>query len=377
MFLRKVLLSIIPTLLFVGQLCAQSFVGTYFSVNRSGVAFSKTQSENIFWKVDLGIDYGNSVLHKSHEPGVAASFSYNFVIAGKQTDSGTSRLYVGPGVLLGWMRDTDQPYGFMGGLCGSFGYEYEFNSPFTISISIMPTLGLHAANNGSGILLDIYDIGLLWSLSPQIGVKYNIGAQSGHGRKVSNGSQSEDNTHRRAFPLFTYGVELDYSAAFCNFYHHNYLASGTGNRVDATGSDLYYENNGIVLGHFGVNAGKHLNFSVYGGYGSIAREEQIFPLSLRATWLFGKDPLSSRWLCFLDGGVAIRSSAETGGIGKIGGGYRISLSRSVKLDLMFSYQLVYSEITIADSNGVTVTENRMRRNDNYLNSINLAIGITL
>ena len=63
-------------------------------------------------------------------------------------------------------------------------------------------------------------------------------------------------------------------------------------------------------------------------------------------------------------------------IGKAGGGYRISLSRSVKLDMLLSYRCSYAEIPFSDQYG-PVSDDRIRRNNNYLSAINLGIGIVL
>ncbi len=357
-------------------------IGTFFSFNRSGFSFTMQPSaENAFWEVTVGIDYGGSVLNQNPAPGIAGTFSYNLIIADWSHSNGSSRLYAGPGAMLGYIRDKDKPYGVVAALTGTFGYEYSFNVPLVITVGIVPTFGMHIGSSGNGLLMDFYKNGLTWSLGPQIGLKYNIHRSGGQRftEWLAEGSASERrNPDRfRDRRLFTYGVEWSYSATFGNIRHHNYT-SPTG-RVDVRGMSLKFVNNGFALGHVGLNCGRHLNMSVYGGYGSIYTDTRVFPLSLRGTWLFGdSSAMARRWLAYLDGGCLFREGGgDPGAIAKLGGGYRISLSRTTKLDLMVAYQFAYSDLTIYDDYGYEVPESRIRCNNNFLNSINLSIGITL
>ncbi len=358
-----------------GSLSAQSYLGTYYTFYRSGISYDKLIDDNVFWEISLGVDYGNSVLRQSRAPGVAATFTYNFIVSDwKHPGGGESRLYAGPGVTVGLLKEEN--YGLMLGLSGAIGYEYEFNFPIVLGISVLPTLGVHIKDDtdSGGMLMDLYRNGLRWSFCPQVTLKYNLGGATSV-KKAIHPKESTYFAEGESPRRFTYGIEWTYSAMIAEIVHHNYT-SPTG-RVDTKGLSMNYINNGFALAHIGLNCGKHLNLSVFGGIGSIYKYERAFPLTLRGTWFFGQEPSASRWFALLDGGCAFRNGSDTAVLGKTGGGYRVSLSRSVKLDFSLAYQFTYASLTINDEDGNEVPQSRIRRNDNYLNSINFSIGITL
>ncbi len=368
---------------------AQNDVGAIFSLNRSGIIYNRTISPDIFWNISLAIDYGDCILRHSVEPGVTAAFSYNFIIRNWTHKNGSSYIYAGPGVTLGYAHDKDKEYGLIGAVTGTFGYEYRFNLPVSISVSIVPTIGVHVGETDGRMLMELYNNGLAWSLGPQVSLKYCLG--EGKRRKSDSdeannelvtasqndlGTVIEPETSKKTWPLFTYGLEWGYSANINHAYHYNYT-SPIG-RIDIRENDMCFKNNAYVAAHVGLNCSRHLNLSIFGGYESIYRRQAVIPLSLRGTWLFGKSTMGSRWLAFLDGGWAFSTSDyKAGVIGKAGAGYRISLSRSVKLDFMLSYEFASTDVDIYDEAGDRVSPSRIRRNDNYFSSINFSIGITL
>ncbi len=393
----KAIASILLAVSSAGSIFAQSHVGTAFSLDRSGVTFGSAVSGDAFWDIFIGADYGGSVLGQEGRPGAAATFSYNFILRSWRHSGGSSFLYAGPGVALGYVHDKGQPYGLMGGISGILGYEYEFAVPVSVGIGIRPTFGVHMGSSGGGMLMDIYRNGLVWALSPQVSLRYRLpsgrpasGAGSGQGRESSaegtgglgpetvsgDGDRSEDSGKRRDWPLLTYGLEWGYSANVNHAFHHNYTSAG--GRVDERGDFMCFRSLGIILAHVGINCGRHLNLSVRGGYEGIYPGQAVWPVSIRGTWLFGRDPSERRWLAFLDGGWAVSSSDyDAGAIARAGAGYRISLSRSVKLDLMLSFEYTSASIDLYDDEGEPVEPLRIRRNDNYFSSINFSIGITL
>lgn len=371
---RRAFIVVLLALFGAGSLRAQSYIGTYYSFYRSGASYSKVIDEDAFWEVTLGVDYGNSVLRQSRACGVVAVYTYDFVLKDWQHPGGAeSRLFAGPSVTLGMTKDDH--YGLVMGLSAVVGYEYEFDFPLSLGIGVLPVLAAHICNDGgSGTQMELYKNGLRWSLCPQISIKYNLGGVTSV-RSAFHPTKSTYLAGGERARRFTYGFEWAYSAMFLRIKHHNYILS-TG-RVDDRSCCLDYINNGLALAHVGLNCGKHLNMSIYGGYGSIYYEERAFPLTLRGTWFFGQEPSSSRWFMLLDGGCAFRNGSTTAALGKLGGGYRVSLTRSVKLDFALAYQFTYAELEMYDDEGNLLSSGRIRRNDNYLNSVNLSIGITL
>lgn len=181
---------------------------------------------------------------------------------------------------------------------------------------------------------------------------------------------------RQRFPVFTYGLEWSYTALFNATWHHVFMDE-IYSRVNDKGARFLYENHGEILAHIGVNIGENVNISLLSGYSGIIKDVRLVPVSLRCTWFYGKDNGAGRWFSFIDGGSGIHiSDTDTPYFsGKAGGGYRIPLSRRVKLDFNIAYRFSYASPDIYDD-GERVPESSIRRNDNYLSAMQIGIGLT-
>ena len=183
---------------------------------------------------------------------------------------------------------------------------------------------------------------------------------------------------RRDFPRFTFGVETSYVLTFLNYSHFNFISSDGGRRDERSLTDVAMSN-GQILVSGGVNISDKLNLSLYTGYGGVYRRERMVPLSMRLSWYSGGDPMKNRWMSFCSVGAGFnnpdmlsRISAE----GKAGGGYRISLNRHVKMDLLLAFQEVYTHIRAYENDtGSYVPEERLRRNDTWIGAFTFGIGL--
>ena len=117
------------------------------------------------------------------------------------------------------------------------------------------------------------------------------------------------------------------------------------------------------------------NLSIYAGYGGLYGTK-VFPVSLRGTYYITKDITHPHWLTYMDLGCGLENFKKMPGwTGKAGAGYRIPLSRSVKLDFLLSYQCAYADIPFSDADGEYLPAQNIRRNDNFLSSFLVGIGI--
>lgn len=183
----------------------------------------------------------------------------------------------------------------------------------------------------------------------------------------------------RDFPRFTFGIEGNCTVTFGTYYHYNFI-SADGYRINARGYDGSAACNGQLLANAGCNLNRNLNLSVYFGFGGIRRKETALPLSLRLTAYFGKDPTAGRCFAFADGGAAIGTDRKTklSPAGKLGAGYRVSLTRSTKLDFLIACQMIYSHPDVSESiDGMAsdVPPERIRRNNILINGITFGIGL--
>ncbi len=183
------------------------------------------------------------------------------------------------------------------------------------------------------------------------------------------------------FDKFTFGIEGSYISSVFVYRHFNFISS-YGYRIDHKYSDTGYRNNGEFLIHFGLNASRHINLSLYTGYSGVYRLKTTYPVTLRVTGLFGNDPMRGRWLVFAGAGPGFSDAGDRislSGIWKAGGGYRVALSRFSKLDFLMSVRTVMSDNGVSDpenASAVYIPEENLRRNDAIYLALTFGIGIT-
>lgn len=185
----------------------------------------------------------------------------------------------------------------------------------------------------------------------------------------------------RDFSRVTFGVEGSFAGAFLSYRHSNYI-SNYGYRIDRKTFRHNFHGNGEILLHVGCNISPCVNLSLYSGYSGACPEGRIFPFDLRLTWFPSEKTDKDRWFAFLDAGPALNRTGKVStlaGTGKLGGGYRISITRSVKMDFLVSLRQVFLKdmhlkANIADNQ--YVDENKIRRNNTAYTAVTIGIGLT-
>ena len=148
-------------------------------------------------------------------------------------------------------------------------------------------------------------------------------------------------------PRLTYGVEWSYVETVFHG-NHNYFISPEGYRIEQIEFEGRHIPNGEVNIHAGCNLNPCWNLSVHLGYTGIGDMHPGLPATVRLTRFFGKDYLADRWFAYGEAGsgISIKENIQELITGKIGGGYRISLSKYTKVDFMASirYMQTHPEI---------------------------------
>ena len=178
-----------------------------------------------------------------------------------------------------------------------------------------------------------------------------------------------------AFPRLTFGAEWGYNATFLTAYYYNYFVP-EGYRVDEKDSNFGLISNGDMYVHIGYNMNEYWNLSLYAGYAGLGNIHNAVPLSVRCTRYFGRNPMIDRWFAFIDigSGVSLKLPPQEILSGKIGTGYRISLSRDTKLDLHASLRAIYTHPAIVYEQ-VQVPMEKININDAYLTAFTLSMAI--
>lgn len=180
----------------------------------------------------------------------------------------------------------------------------------------------------------------------------------------------------RGLGRLTFGAEWGYVATWQSGFHYNYF-SPDGYREDERGNEFLYYSNADVYIHGGYDFNEYWNVSMYIGYAGVHDIHKVIPVSLRGTRYFGDDPLKDRWFTFVDlgSGICIKKEPQEILVGKIGGGYRISLSSSVKLDFLLSARITYTHPPVIHD-GVRISLKRTNRNNAYVGAFSVGMGIS-
>ena len=184
------------------------------------------------------------------------------------------------------------------------------------------------------------------------------------------------NAQKDRFSKYTFGVEWGYVATFQSGYGYIFFPP-EGYRVDVRDNSFRLQNNADLYIHSGINLSRSWNLSLYAGYAGVGDIHKVLPVSIRATRYFGKDPLSDRWFAFTDlgSGICFKRPVQEILTGKIGGGYRMSLSRYSKLDFIISARMTYTHPQITYDQEV-ISQEMVRRNNAYVCALSLGLGLT-
>lgn len=179
-----------------------------------------------------------------------------------------------------------------------------------------------------------------------------------------------------SFTRLTYGVEWGYIGVFYSGYHYNFFAP-EGYRVDPRGYGFMYDNNAEGYFHVGYNITGRDNISLYTGLSAIEDYHHTIPVSLRYTRYYGEDHMSDRWFSFIDlgSGCSVKVHPQFILTGKLGGGYRLSLSRDTKLDFLVSLRsaLTHPDIIYYDT---PIRHEKINRNNAYVSAFSIGMALT-
>lgn len=189
-------------------------------------------------------------------------------------------------------------------------------------------------------------------------------------------ASGKDRASADGLQKLTYGVEWNYACTFFSGYHYNFFAP-EGHREFPKESRFRYYTNGDAMVHVGYNINSDWNISLFMGYTAIADFHPAIPVSIRATRYFGKDHMADRWFAFGDigSGFSIKTHPEEILSGKLGGGYRMSLSRTTKLDFIAALRFFYTHPDI-EYFGEIISPEEINRNNAYSMSLSLGISLT-
>ena len=177
-------------------------------------------------------------------------------------------------------------------------------------------------------------------------------------------------------PRFTFGAEWSSIATFFTIYHFNYF-SPDGYRYDEKDTESRPSFNGEGLIHVGYNLNDDWNLALYSGFTGISSIHNAIPISFRATRYFSPNQKGDRWLAFADTGTGLGLKTQIQEIFtlKLGSGYRFSLSRDSKIDILVAARCTYTHPEIYFENE-PISQRWTNRNDALVVSASVGMSVT-
>ena len=162
---------------------------------------------------------------------------------------------------------------------------------------------------------------------------------------------------------FTFGIEWGFIAQIHSGYHYNFFAP-EGFRVDEIRHSFKYRSNADMYIHGGKNFGKYWNLSLYVGYAGVGDIHNAMPVSLRATR-------------FLDdgSGISFKMPVQEIFTGKIGGGYRLALSKDTGLDMICAVRMTYTHPQIIYDKE-PIDFDMVNRSNAYVSAVSIGLALT-
>lgn len=175
--LSGILIAVAGTLVSLLHLHSQpKSLGAAFSFSSLGIIYEhKLKTTDSFIELALKAETAEWFAGRSRFPGNSCSLTWNMVFKEWESSEGnTIRLFAGPGVMIGYAMDLMDSEGYIFGLKGRLGGECFFKRNVSISLSMNPVLGSHIVNHPDHYTMKYYKNGLIYSIVPEIGIKYRF-----------------------------------------------------------------------------------------------------------------------------------------------------------------------------------------------------------
>lgn len=171
----KVLL-ILVAVIWQGTLSARpKSAGATFSLSGISLSYEYETDRDSFMDFSIKTELADLYFGKGKKAGYSFSFTWNNVLKEWKSGNGERmRFYIGPGAALGYGKDYKTNYGLFFGLKGRIGYECLFERGVCLSVGIAPIFGQHVTRSDEAIVMRGYRNGLIYGLTPEIGVRYSF-----------------------------------------------------------------------------------------------------------------------------------------------------------------------------------------------------------
>ncbi len=146
----------------------------------------------------------------------------------------------------------------------------------------------------------------------------------------------------------SFGLEWGYTGTFLRTWQHNFICN-EGYRIIESDKTWRYFSNGMIEACAGVDIGGKVNASIYSGLAGVYFKRWMIPLEFRVRYC-PSGLVNNGFICYAGAGGMFPTSTRTDtNLGfKLGGGYRVSVFRSISVDFLLSAHCTTDHDSIVD-----------------------------
>lgn len=155
----------------------RSWLGAFFSTKASGLSSMSSigEDESRLLKTDILLDMNGVFRGWNSMPGLQIRVAGEYILASHVFSTGTGfRFLAGPGLVTGFVSDSDNAYGFVGGVSGGMSMLFDFRHDISISLSWSADFCLHYRAPERHPTLTAYRNGLLRAYVPELRILYQF-----------------------------------------------------------------------------------------------------------------------------------------------------------------------------------------------------------
>ena len=147
-------------------------LGTIHSVKGVGFCADVFRDADSFCSFTLTADLPDIINGQSSTPGLKATCHYNLIL--REWKEGKYRLYAGPGLTAGHVRNLDIHLGAMGGVSADAGLRVSCLHSLSVSVELQADFALLFKNRYNPDM-GLYRAGFLHSYYPHVRIQYDFG----------------------------------------------------------------------------------------------------------------------------------------------------------------------------------------------------------
>lgn len=174
LFLRWTLLL---SLLLSVPAAGRSWLGAFFSPKATGISSvsSVGTGEDAFVQADLLLDMNGVYRAWNDSPGLQLRVAADYVIVRGALATGTTLSWMaGPGLMFGYVSDSDNVFGFSGSVTAGTSLMFDFLRKVGIVLSFSADMGLHYSRSDGHPVMRSYRNGYFRAYYPELRLLYQF-----------------------------------------------------------------------------------------------------------------------------------------------------------------------------------------------------------